>query len=197
MTTLDRALTDRNLLGAALGSPLSWTRWLSVLRAAYALPMTPADLANFSEVAGGRKPPTKRVNQLWCCVARRSGKSRIAAALAVYTATFLKHKLAYGEVGTALVLASSLEQSKVVFNYCLGYLHASPILTNEIASTTKTEIRLKNGNVIAVHPNSYKTVRGKTLLCCVFDEVAQWMPEEAALSDIEAHRAVLPSLVTN
>ena len=86
--TLDRALTDRSLLGAALGDPRSWSRWLSVLRAAFGLRMSAADLAAFAEVAGDRRPPTKRVRELWCTVGRRSGKSRIAAALAVYAACF-------------------------------------------------------------------------------------------------------------
>ena len=45
------ALCDRNLLGSALGDPTSWTRWLAVLKAAYALPMNASDLAAFREVA--------------------------------------------------------------------------------------------------------------------------------------------------
>ena len=50
--------------------------------------------------------------------------------------------------------------------------------------------------MIAVHPNSYRTVRGKTLLCAIFDEVAIWRDADSALPDIETYRAVLPSLVT-
>ena len=34
---IDRALLDKNLLGAALGDTASWSRWLSVLRAAFGL----------------------------------------------------------------------------------------------------------------------------------------------------------------
>ena len=158
--------------------------------------MSDEDLAAFTKVAGDRKPPNKRVRELWCLIGRRSGKSRIAAALAVFIACFVKHHLARGEVGTVLVLAASQAQAKVVFDYCLGYLTASPVLKSEIASTTTTEIRLRNGNVIAVHPNSYRTVRGKTLLCAIFDEVAIWRDADSALPDIETYRAVLPSLVT-
>ena len=75
----------------------------------------------------------------------------MAAALAIYFALFVKHKLAAGERGMVLVLSMTLEQSKVVFDYVLGFLRASQVLAKEIASTTRSEIRLKNGIVIAVH----------------------------------------------
>ena len=34
---IDRALLDKNLLGAALGDTASWSQWLAVLRAAFGL----------------------------------------------------------------------------------------------------------------------------------------------------------------
>ena len=46
-----------------------------------------------------------------------------------------------------LVLAMSLEQAKVVFSYALAFLRESPVLRKEIAETTRSEIRLKNGIV--------------------------------------------------
>lgn len=48
--SIDRALLDRNLLGAALGKPETWGPWLSLLRAAFALPVSDADIANFKTV---------------------------------------------------------------------------------------------------------------------------------------------------
>ena len=80
---IDDALADHNLLGSALGDVASWSCWLSVLRATFARPMSDADHAAFAEVAGGRAPPGKRVNELWCVCGRRSGKTRIAAAISV------------------------------------------------------------------------------------------------------------------
>jgi hypothetical protein len=96
---IDAALTDRNLLGAALGNEIaSWSRWLSVLRAAFALPMSADDLANFKIVAGDRAPPLHRVGELWCVVSRRSGKTRMAAAISTYIGAIEQHKLAVGAV---------------------------------------------------------------------------------------------------
>ena len=193
---INRALLDPNLLGAALGNPSTWSRWLAVLRAAFALDMSDADLALFKEVAGDRNPPDQRVDELWFTVGRRSGKSRVAAALACYAALLVPRPLAHGEVGVVLVLAASQDQARVVFNYTIGFLRASPVLAREIISNTATEIRLRNGNTIAIHANSFRTVRGRTLLAAIFDEVAMWRDAESALPDVETYRAVVPALAT-
>ena len=118
----------------------------------------------------------------------------MAAALAVYFALFVKHKLCAGERGCVLVLSMTFDQSKVVFDYVLGFMRASEILAKEIASTTRSEIRLNNGIVIAVHPNSFRSVRGRTLCACIFDEVAYWRDDTTATPDTEVYTAVLPRL---
>ena len=130
-TDIDAALTDQLLLGSALGDPNSWTTWLAVLRAAFGLPLDEQQQQLFGSVAGGRAPPTRRVRELWCILARRCGKSRMAAALGVYAACFTQHRLAAGEQGMVLVLAASQAQAKAVFNYVIGFLQASPVLRQE------------------------------------------------------------------
>jgi hypothetical protein len=193
---IDKVLTDSRLLGAALGDIGSWSAWLTTLRAAFGLKLDDAERATFAAISGGRVLPLKRVRELWCIAGRRAGKSRMAAALAVYFALFVKHKLVAGERGMVLVLAATIEQAKVVFNYVAAFLAASEVLQKEIASTTRSEIRLKNGIVIAVHPNSFRSVRGRTLCACVFDEVAFWRDDVSAVPDTETYTAVLPSLLT-
>src|SRR5690349_11831602 len=107
--TIDQALADPKLLGAALGKPQTWTPWLAVLRAAFGLPLSQDQRTFFSNIAGGRDPPIQRVRELWCLIGRRGGKSRIAAALAVYFACLVQHRLSRGEHGMVLVLAASQE----------------------------------------------------------------------------------------
>jgi hypothetical protein len=75
-------------------------------------------------------------------------------------------------------------------------MRASEVLAREIESVTRSEIRLKNGIVIAVHPNSFRSVRGRTLCACIFDEVAYWRDDTTATPDAEVYTAVLPSLLT-
>src|SRR5215471_11151556 len=172
--TIDQALADQRLLGGALGDLGSWGTWLVVLKAAFGLPLDDAERATFAKIAGDRPLPGKRVRELWAVVARRSGKSRVAAALAVFLSLFQRHKLARGELGYVLVLAATADQAKTVFQYCAGFIEGSEALRREVVSITTHEIRLRNNTVISVHVNSYRTIRGKTLLACIFDETAFW-----------------------
>ena len=108
---IDKVLTDPRLLGAGLGDPATWSTWMMVLKAAFGLPLSDEERATFMAVAGGRVLPLNRVRELYCIAGRRSGKSRMAAALACYFALFVKHKLAGGERGMVLVLAATIEQA--------------------------------------------------------------------------------------
>ncbi len=197
---LSDALTDANLLGAALGPPESWATWISVLKASFGEKLDRRDRRAFAAVAGGRKPPGRRVRELVAVVGRRGGKSKMAAAIAAYIATCIDHtaKLSAGEPGMILVLAASQAQAQIVFGYVVGFLQSSPILAGRIEGTTTTEVRLEGNVVIGVHSNSFRTIRGRTLLACVFDETAYWQADESGANpDTEVYRAVLPSLMTS
>jgi hypothetical protein len=194
--TIDEALFDPVLLGAALGDLSTWQVWRAVLKATFGLELNRDEARAFASVAGNRQPPGRRVRELWAIVGRRGGKSRIAAAIAVYLAVFVKHRLSPGERGMVLVLAASQDQAKTVFSYAKAFLEESPVLCQEIADMTKSEIRLKNGIIVAIHSNSFRTIKGRTLCGCVFDEVAIWRDETSATPDVETYRAVLPAMLT-
>jgi hypothetical protein len=193
-TSIDQALADRRLLGAGLDDLATWQTWRVALKAAFALPLTPTERKVFAAIAGDRGPPKKRVRELWCVVGRGGGKSRMAAALGDYLALFQKHKLSPGERGHVLVLAGSVDQARTVFGYSSGFLTESKVLEREVQATTASEIRLRNGVTLAVHPNSFRSIRGKTIMAAVFDEVAIWRDEVSATPDVEVYTAVLPSL---
>ena len=55
---------------------------------------------------------------------------------------------------------------------------------------------LRNRVVIGVHAGSFRTVRGRTLLAVVADEVSFWKDESSALPDVETYRACMPSLAS-
>jgi hypothetical protein len=191
---IDAALADEHLLGAALGNAASWSRWRSVLRAAFALDMSDEDRKAFAEVAGNREPPTRRVDELWCVLGRRSGKTRTAAAIAVHIGAIEQHKLARGEVGYILLLAASRSQAAVAFSYVIGFLEASPVLRQQIENVTAHEVRLRGNIVISVHASSYRTIRGRTLLAVIGDETSFWRDESSASPDVEIYRACVPAL---
>lgn len=194
---IDEALCDDSLLGAALGAnKATWSTWTTMLRAAAGLQLiTERQRQTFAAAAGGRKLPRKMVREFWAIVGRGGGKSRVAAACAVHVALLQKHKLAAGETGHVLVLSQTVGQARVVFDYAMAFVEQSPILRQEIESTTQSEIRLRNNIIIATHPASFRSVRGRSLLACIFDESSFWRDESSALPDIEAYRAVLPSLI--
>jgi hypothetical protein len=193
-----RALTDPKLLGGTLGDLSTWATWFAVLKATFNLPMTQDDIAVFAQVSGGREPPRKRVRELWAIISRRGAKTRMASAIAAFIATCIDHsgKLAAGEVGMILILAPTVAQAAIAFGYLRAFIERSPILAGLIEDVSNSEIKLRGNIVIACHPASYRTVRGRTLLAAVFDECAFWRDETSALPDVETYRAVLPSLAT-
>src|SRR6516225_3836264 len=196
MVEIDYALLDHRMLGAGFGNLDTWRTWLVTLKAAFGRPLDTHERETFAAVAGNRTVPTKRVRELWCVAGRRSGKSRVAAAIAVCLSLCCKHKLARGERGMCLVLAGSMDQALAVIGYMRGLLEDAPALWAEVIAVKRYEIELKNNIAIAVHSNSFRTVRGRTLVGCVFDETAFWRDESSASPDVEVYRATLPSLAT-
>jgi hypothetical protein len=188
---IDRFFADRRLIALDMSSRQTW---LTTWKSAYALPLTDAEMQTFARIAGGRRPPTKRVREVWIDVGRRGGKSEQAAAIAIHSALFVKHKLSRGEVGMVLVVAGTRDQAGVVFNYIREFLDGSPTLKREVVNVKAEEITLRNGIVIAVHSNSFRTIRGRTLVAAIFDEVAFWRDETSTTPDIEVYRAVMPAL---
>jgi hypothetical protein len=193
---IDEALENPRLLGAALGQLDSWMVWSVALRAAFGLPLDELDRRVFRAIAGDRDLPKRRVQELWAVAGRRSGKSRIAAATAIYLALFVKHKLSPGEKGMVLVIAGTTDQAGVVFDYMRGFIEASPALAREVLAFKQREIVLKNGIVITVHSNSFRHVRGRTAVAIVLDEVSFWRDENTATPDREVYTAVKPMLST-
>jgi hypothetical protein len=105
-------MTDPNLFGRWFTGE-SWATWRAVLKAAYALPMTTAEVAAFGRVSGGRDPPDRRVRELWVIAGRRSGKDSIASLIAAYTSVFnnFAERLRPGERASIACLAVDRSQA--------------------------------------------------------------------------------------
>jgi hypothetical protein len=193
MIDIASAMSDKLLLGATLGNPDTWATWRAVLKAGFALPMTDDEKTLFAEVSGGRALPQKRVDEIFACIGRRGGKSRIAALILVYLACFVdhSHRLSPGETGYILCLSWTLKQAQLVLGYCRAMLEQSPILAQQIVNANTEEIKLKNNITIASHPASFKSIRGRSLLGVVLDELAMFRVEATSANpDVEVYRAV-------
>src|SRR5260370_8322997 len=76
----------------------SWDAWQTVLKGAFALPMSKKERALFRTLAD-RNPPKKKARELWIIAGRRAGKDSVASLIAAYTASFFdpKRQLRPGE----------------------------------------------------------------------------------------------------
>ena len=117
--TMRRALGDRHLLGAALGGD-SWLAWRILLIAAMGEALTDEERGIFAKLTGREREPGERVEELWCVVGRRGGKSRANAARLVYLATMVDYRaqLVSGERGVVSCRARVQEQAQVGARVC-------------------------------------------------------------------------------
>jgi hypothetical protein len=176
----------------------SWDTWRVVLRAAFGQPLTEKEREVFRELAGDRAPPRKRVEELWVIAGRRAGNDSIASFLAsqIAVSSEYEHILRPGEKATVLCLASTKDQAGIVLSYCRAYFERAKPLAGMVVRETADGFELDNGTEIIVAPNSYKSVRGRTYCCAIFDETSFWRDETSVNPDTEVYNAVLPGLST-
>ena len=180
----------------------TWKPWRAVLSGAFGLPMDDDQAALFDALSGGRSAPTSRVRELWVVAGRRSAKTQTAGAVAVYLATVgaaldgLASKLSPGEKGVIALLAVDRQQAKVALGYIRGVVEGSPVLAGMVEKQNTDGIEFNNRVAIEVHTNSFRSVRGRTLLAVLFDEVAFFRSDNSASPDIETYRAAVPGLAT-
>jgi hypothetical protein len=195
--TLRQALEDSQLLGAALDGP-SWHAWRSLLLAAMGEPLKPDEIETFTKFTGRKEAPTSRVDELWCCVGRRGGKSRAMLVLASYLAGLCDYgdKLARGEKGTVLLIAPDKKQAKVLLDYAEGTLESTPLLKQLLANRTAEVLELTTGINLEVRSASFRRIRGMTCVAVLADECAFWLSDESANPDAEILNAARPALAT-
>lgn len=185
------AMEDPNLFADDFDGD-SWDYWKALLSGFYGLP---TDQDKYQELTH-LDPQGTEYDELWLCIGRRAGKSRIAALLAVYEACFINHAqhLAPGERSTVLVIAADRKQARSVMRYIRGLLD-SPMLKRLVISDQAESIELRNYAVIEVATASHRATRGYTVSCCILDEIA-FFRDQGANPDVEILSAIRPSLAT-
>jgi hypothetical protein len=192
-----RAFDDPALFGKFFVGE-SWNGWRSVLKAAFALPMTEADTAYFKSVAGDRLAPTEAVREFWAVVGRRGGKDSVASAIAAFVAaTFTgQDKLRPGEKAVVVCLAVDREQAKVLLNYIRSYFTDVDLLKGMLTRETAIGFELNNSVDIQILTGNFRSVRGRAILLAVLDEVAFLRDEASAAPDMELYKAIVPGTAT-
>ena len=173
----------------------SWDGWRSVLKAMHCLPMSDAEVVFFNSVAE-RYPPKHPVREAWIAVGRGGGKDSIASVIVGHTAaTFEPYAgLRPGERPLCLLLACDREQAKICLGYVRSYFTDIPLLREMVTRETANGFELSNGVDIAIATNSFRAVRGRSILCCVLDECAFYRSDKSANPDEELYRALRPAL---
>ncbi len=200
MTILE-AMEDAQLFGrtfkrtGARGD--TWKAWRAFVAALFGLPLDD-DVPGIYQLHTGRSDlPAAPFREAFVVAGRRSGKSLVAALVAVFLAAFRDYGevLAPGEIGTIMVIASDRRQARVVLGYINAFLEI-PMLSRMVVSRLKESIELTNRVRIEVHTSSFRSVRGYTLLGCICDEIAFWPTEESASPDVEVLTALRPGMAT-
>jgi hypothetical protein len=186
---------DPLLLGDEF-SGASWSTWRTILRGAYALPMTTDEIALFRELTD-RSPPTKQVRELWVIGGRRGGKDTIASLVAVFASLRDYGKqLRRGERAVVMCLATDRQQAQIVLRFIIAHFD-NPVLRPLVVRETRDGLELSNGVDIVVTTSDYRSVRGRTIACVIFDEVAFWpQTENSSSPDTEIYKAVVPGMIT-
>lgn len=185
-----------NLFG--LSGP-SWAFWRATLRVLFHLPLSPVEEQLMLKHSGRSRLFASALRELWLCLGRRAGKSRIISAIAVFLAAFVDYRsvLAPGELGVILLCAPSQRQARVLLHYVLGFLHRDSMLARMITSETELGVELSNGISIEIFSSSFKRVRGVTVVAALVDEIA-FLPvdEFSAQPDSELLAALRPAMGT-
>jgi len=173
------AISPGGLLADYFVGP-SWDRWRAVLKAAYAEPMSPRELELFREVAE-RDPPLSPVSELWCIIGRGGGKDSVASAIATVAALGTNDFLRPGEVGTIFCLATDRVQAKVAHRFVAAHFRENEHLAPLVARETDDTIVLHNRVEIVTAANSFRSIRGRSVVCAILDECAFSPDEDSAL----------------
>jgi hypothetical protein len=189
------ALNDPKLFEPSFRGP-TWDGWRVVLKAAYGLALTDDEIVFFKSIAGDREPPTQQCREVWIIGGRGAGKDSIASVIAAYAAaTFTgQDRLRGGERALVCCLACDRDQSKIVLNYTRSYFHDIPMLARLKGTDTAIGFPLKNSVDVAISTNSFRSVRGRPIVCAILDEVSFWRDETSSKPDEEVYDALLPAL---
>jgi hypothetical protein len=189
------AAMNSKLLFADWFKGRSWDNWRTVLKGAFALPMSEAERAFFRTVAE-RDPPTKPVRELWGVIGRGGGKDSIASLIIAHGATLFdrRDRLRPGERALCMCLACDRDQARIVLDYTRSYFDSIAPLRAMVRRETVSGFELNNGVDIAIATNSYRAVRGHTLRLVIMDECAFYRDERSSTPDEETYRAVAPGL---
>ncbi len=194
------ACSDPHLFADWFGGD-SWRNWRTIDKAIFGLPLEKHELPNFTELTGCTESPTSPVREAWLAFGRRAGKDVKASSYVTFQATIgaelyghRKH-LVRGERGVVQLLALDRRQASISFDFCRKFLE-QPLLAGMVTRMTNDTVELNNGMSIEIVTNDRSSIRGRTVVCCVLDEVAHWRSENTVTPDVQVYEAIKPAMAS-
>ncbi len=191
------AINDPELFKPLFKDLSTWQAWITLLKALFGLEMDRKEKRLFKACTGRRKPPQRPFRELWAIIGRRGGKSFTSAIVAVFLALFYNYSrfLSPGERAVIQILAVDRSQVQVIFKYISAILHSSSTFEQYIQNETKETIELTTGVDIEVMTCSFRSIRGRTVVVAICDEIAFWRIE-GVNPDKEVLTAIRPAMAT-
>lgn len=94
-----------------------------------------------------------------------------------------------------MIIAADRRQAGVIFKYLRGMLDVQ-LLSSMIERETLDTIELSNSITIEIQTASYKTIRGRTVIAGLADELAFWSDETSANPDSEIIAALTVLIIS-
>lgn len=198
LCTIVKAINDPLLLGAWVRDAKSWFAWIAFIKTLFDLPLRRDEQAVF-RTCTNRTYKSRSYDRAFLVCGRRGGKSAALALVGVFLACFFDWRpyLKPGEEGTIMIIAASRKQARVIFNYMVGMLRASPMLkTMIVGKPNSSRTTLNNGVVIEIHTASWRSTRSFTCVAALLDEAAFWRDENSANPDEEIINALEPAMAS-
>ena len=168
-----------------------------ILKSCFGLPLDDTETEIYRRGTGRELYVPREQREITVLAGRKSGKtSKIGSRIALYQA-FRNHQLPRNERAHILLIAPTLDQAHIAFDYIYQDLVNSPILSARIAKIRKNEIILKNRITIECCACSSISTRGKSVVAALCDEVSYWKNEVTSVHcDEQVLAALRPAMIT-
>lgn len=196
--TIVDAMNDPDIFGPWFRDRESFAAWFVVLKVIFGLPLDAAELAIFQRHTGRTSPAPGGYFDICLVIGRRGGKSLALATIAAFLSAFVDWTpfLTGGEKATIIVVAADRKTAAVTMGY-LRQMLSIPLLSGLIVRETVDVIELSNGAQVEVVTPNFKSIRGRTVVCGIADELAFWeVDEHSASPDVAVIAALEPAMAT-
>ena len=192
-------INDPEIFGDWFRDKESWASWLAFIKAMFGHQLDENELKVFQECTQRSAPsPTGHLSAA-LVIGRRGGKSLILATIAAYLAAFKDWTphLTGGETGHIVILAADRRQGKAIFGYLRGML-TIPLLAGLVTRETQETLEIGSKRIaISIETASFKTIRGRTIVAALCDELAFWAADDSGANpDSEVIAAISPAMLS-